>query len=278
MNTAENTRLSANDVNNQLIDDFSELFNVIDTIKQVVDGALELYSNILNFLASPFYVLAAAFGLSGVVSSLSSFVALFNDPGGLGVAISNLFNLSDKTRLALANNTMSASDQDRYLIQSATGLLLMLQDTAIQPVVNDNVNSQLSTIMTGNINASNALIRRLLLVQTAGISSYLNCVIYNDIILFLNKFLAAIDAEMLLVNSDLVYQSLLTMRISVYTDLTMRSHSSARLITYQPINILPAIVLSYELYQSPLRDQEIIDRNNIKNPNFIDQSVLVLNE
>lgn len=68
---------------------------------------------------------------------------------------------------------------------------------------------------------------------------------------------------------DDVYKSLLDLRASLAKDVSARGADLKRLITYTPLQTLPAAIIAYQLYGDPNREAEIIARNKIRHPLFV---------
>jgi prophage DNA circulation protein len=169
----------------------------------------------------------------------------------------------------------SLSGKDSTLAPAVRGLARMaVHPTLAQPA------ATYTTATTAQINANTAAIlantRQLLLVQAVGLSSYLNCSIYDDTLAVKKELAAALDAEALLTNDDDLYQSLIDARAAMWADLTERSRNSARLSQITPNDVLPMLVIAYDYYEDAGRDLEIETRNKIVNPGFIPVAPLLV--
>jgi len=78
----------------------------------------------------------------------------------------------------------------------------------------------------------------------------------------------AIDVEQQTA-SDEVFNALADLRTAVVRDINTRATDLARLIPYTPKATLPAVVLAYSLYGDATRDADVISRNNIAHPGFV---------
>jgi prophage DNA circulation protein len=102
---------------------------------------------------------------------------------------------------------------------------------------------------------------------------------YDDLISIRDDVLKVIDAEMLLCDSDDIYQVLEQARSAVYQDMTERAEGKAKLVNFTLSEVTPAIVLAYDYYGDASRDSEIIERNKIANGSFVPATTLkLLNE
>jgi prophage DNA circulation protein len=71
---------------------------------------------------------------------------------------------------------------------------------------------------------------------------------------------------------DLVWQALSEARLAIVRDINFRAGDLAKIITYTPPATMPAILIAHALYGSDdieAREDDIIMRNGITNPNFV---------
>lgn len=92
---------------------------------------------------------------------------------------------------------------------------------------------------------------------------------YEELIGVRDELLSCIDEEMLKTSNDNVYQALEEARAAVWEDMTLRSENRARLLSFTPSEVQPALVLAYDYYGDSSRDTEIVERNNIRRPGFV---------
>jgi len=78
----------------------------------------------------------------------------------------------------------------------------------------------------------------------------------------------ALDEQMQTAADD-SYRALQDVRVALVNDMTTRAANLKRISRFTPQTTLPAVVLAYRLYQDPLKDSDIIARNNIKHPGFV---------
>ena len=79
----------------------------------------------------------------------------------------------------------------------------------------------------------------------------------------------SLDAAAEKTASDAVYYALENMRRVVVEDLNSRAPSLAQVASYTPAITTPALALSYELYETPHRAEELVSRNGIVHPGRI---------
>lgn len=92
---------------------------------------------------------------------------------------------------------------------------------------------------------------------------------YDDLIAVRNEILEAIDEESLKVSSDLIYEALCESRSAVYEAITQRAEKQARLVSFKPSSVQPALVLAYDYYGDASREAEIVGRNKIRHSGFV---------
>ena len=92
---------------------------------------------------------------------------------------------------------------------------------------------------------------------------------YDDLIAVRNEILEAIDEESLKVSSDPIYEALCESRSAVYEAITQRAENQARLVSFKPSSVLPALVLAYDYYGDASREAEIVGRNKIRHSGFV---------
>lgn len=97
---------------------------------------------------------------------------------------------------------------------------------------------------------------------------------YDEMIDVRNELLACIDEEMLKTKDDTIYQALEAARAAVWEDLTVRAEDHSKLVDFTPSEVEPALVVAYDYYGDAARDDEIVQRNNIRRPGFVPATAL----
>lgn len=69
--------------------------------------------------------------------------------------------------------------------------------------------------------------------------------------------------------SDDIYNALSELRLAVFNDISERGADLARIISYTPETTLPALVIAYKLYGDISKTDEIVSRNRIPHPGFV---------
>lgn len=128
-------------------------------------------------------------------------------------------------------------------------------------------NTATRTKMATNKTAANTLIRQALLVQAVGMSATMELPVYDDAVSLKKELLSTLDNEAA-VADDTTYLTLANLRSKVHQDMSARVRDSARLVNVTPKEVMPAIVLAYDLYEDAGRENEIIARNKLRHPGF----------
>ncbi|WP_295379542.1 DNA circularization protein [uncultured Pseudacidovorax sp.] len=106
------------------------------------------------------------------------------------------------------------------------------------------------------------------LIQAAGMTAAMSLPVYDDAAEVRDSVTTALD-EATFTAPDRVYPQLVAVRAAVFADITARMSNAARLLTYTPRQPMPALVLTYDLYEDVDREQEIVDRNGIRHAGFL---------
>jgi prophage DNA circulation protein len=69
--------------------------------------------------------------------------------------------------------------------------------------------------------------------------------------------------------TDAAFAAFSDLRSKVNQDITSKMRNASRLRDYTPLEVMPALVLAYDLYEDPARDAEIAARNKIRHPGFV---------
>lgn len=268
--TAQLSRQAAANLGTASVNRFASVLKIAGQINYAATTALETYGKVLSFLANPLFAMTSAMGYGSLTGNLTSLAALFGQPLTLGWNFAGLLNISGAAKSgALTGSATTAIAKDKALMPIVHGLAKMVTDPALAPPVKTGASSPDAVQIYANNAAIVANTRQLLLVQAVGVTSYLQCAVYDDIIALRNMLAEALDAEALLADDDDVYQALQSARSAMWRDLTDRARNSARLLTYTPADVRPMLVIAYDYYEDAGRDQEITDRNRINHPGFV---------
>lgn len=78
-----------------------------------------------------------------------------------------------------------------------------------------------------------------------------------------------IDQEMARVTDDRLFLALQTVRTDINKDISARLEQTARMAERTPVQVVPALVLAADWYDSADRAGEILARNGIRHPGFV---------
>lgn len=85
---------------------------------------------------------------------------------------------------------------------------------------------------------------------------------------------SAIDQELLRVTDDPLFLALNTVRADVNRDISQRLEQIEKTTLLTPSEVLPALVLAADWYDSAARERDIIGRNRITHPGFVPVTTL----
>ena len=290
--TAALSRKAAAKLEKVSVSRFAKVFAVLGKINALAVKALTLYGKVLSFLSNPVFALAGLLGFGTLPGNIVSLAALFGVPINLGWNFAGLLNLSGKAKTGVLTGIVGVSAVGLAVGSTvastyglASGTTAAANDTLMMPIVRGLTRMAVDPVLaepaprtpttatalqaTANESAILANTRQLLLVQAVGLSSYLDCTIYDDIVAVKNELAAALDAEAMVTDDDELYQALMEARAAICRDLTERSRNSARLNTVTPSDVLPMLVTAYDYYENAGRDAEITQRNKIRHPGFV---------
>jgi prophage DNA circulation protein len=267
--TAAVSRIASDNLEISSVNQFADVFEVLGWADYVTSQALTTIGSVLTFLSNPAFALSSALGYGSLLGNLTSLTGLIGTPITFAWNFAGLLNISGKAKSGeLTGQAQTRQAKDKLLMPMVRGLTRMAADSTLTPPAVTTSASLTSRQATVNERAIKAQTRQLLLVQAVGLTSYLNCTVYDDIVALRAELGAALDAEMLLAANDDLYLSLSAARAAMWRDLTERSRDSARLVTLTPPEVLPVLTIAYDYYEDALRDEEIIARNFIRHPGF----------
>lgn len=267
--TAALSRIAAGNLESASVFSFADVFSVLGQISYVSTQALSVYSRVLNFLANPVFALASALGFSTLPGNLNSLLSLFGSPLDLGWNFAGFLNVSPLAKSGTLTAASTSAAQDAILSPMVRGLTRMANDPILAQPAMTTSTAAVAVRLRQNEKAILAHARQLLLVQAVGLSSYLKCAVYDDVVAVRSELAAALDAEATLATDDDLYQAITAARTAIWRDLTERSRGSARLVTITPPAVLPMLVIAYDYYEEAGRDAEIVARNGIGYPGFV---------
>lgn len=124
--------------------------------------------------------------------------------------------------------------------------------------------------------AARALVQRSAVIEAARQSSLATFDTADQAMTMQTLLLDQLDDQMLAVDpvtgfpiDDTVYQSLASLRAAVAEDLHTRGARLPDLVKFTPSATLPALVVAHQIYGDATRADEIVTRNQIANPVFV---------
>lgn len=264
--TSQQTITSVEVLEETAIEEFSEVFSVEDLpaygVEDAIGAAEGAVGAIENAVANVGGVLADPIGtLEGVFDGLA-----MGNPVSVG---RKLFGVFSKSAAVLGNANRMVTG---YSVSDAINLnraLATLRALGLFPrEERSGTTTPIRTQILDNRDAINDLMRAAIITQVGGMTAVMPLPVYDDAMQLRDETLAAIDNEMLLA-SDAMYVALADTRAKVHTDMTSRAQNAVRIREIKPSQVVPGVVLAYDLYESVDREGEIIARNGIRNPGFV---------
>lgn len=259
----DQSRKAADMMSSTAVDDFAAIFSVDGFPSFVSVDALDKFSAALNVVQG---VSGRAGGIlqspvSGLIGELSRFAS---NPRSLAQQVMGLFSQGRMLSATVSGWFGSGHAANQRALSVVTASVLAYPPVPAPSLLLSPSRQQISI----NESAINALMRRALLMQATSMIADMDLPVYDDAVTLRRDLVHALDTESLTA-TDEVYQALQTARVAVYQDVTGRLSSASRLIQITPVEPVPALVLSYDLYEDISRDGEITSRNRIKHPGFI---------
>ncbi|MCK5642880.1 MAG: DNA circularization N-terminal domain-containing protein [Gammaproteobacteria bacterium] len=120
----------------------------------------------------------------------------------------------------------------------------------------------------GNQTAMTALVKSLVTVETCRASVQVPLASYDQAKEIQDELAAALD-DLMDTADDESYNALTELRTAITRHLANASADLPRVVEYTPATALPALVIAHQLYGDSRRDQDIIDRNDLRNPGIV---------
>ncbi|HEY9211099.1 MAG TPA: DNA circularization N-terminal domain-containing protein [Methylotenera sp.] len=258
--TSTQSLLAADVLETNAIDDFTENFSVDSLPEFAVTDAITEFNEGLTSIDGA--LTSAGVVLSNPLSLLSDDLAdLIRTPGQLATRFFGIFAKGN----AVLSQISGLGDINAINMLNA---LTTLRLTSLFSQRYSGGNTPTRARMVQNKNAINTLVRQALIAQSAGMVAAMPLPVYDDAIVIKNELLATIDTEIETANDE-TYLALKTLRSKTYADITARTQGAARLKNITPKEVMPALVLAYDLYEDTGRDGEIIERNKVRHPGFV---------
>lgn len=240
-------------VSEQLVADLTEFIGVaggyLDGLHQILRDPLGTLLELAGLPGNPITAAEEEIGLPQ--SLLDAVLGLYYRSANI---LGDLFGSSTGSTDALNRNAVIALSE-----MSAAFGSIAVAPTSAAPATYQAQRNRYATAV---------LFQRSALIQAAGMTSAMVIPVYDDANLIRTALTSAID-DAALAAADDVYVPLQTLRTRVHADLTARMTNAARLRDFTPRAVMPALVLAYDLYEDPMREIEIVQRNAVRHPGFL---------
>lgn len=124
------------------------------------------------------------------------------------------------------------------------------------------------TAQANNQNAINVITSRAAVIEAARASASIEYVSVDQAAATRDIIVEQLETESLTAPDELFY-ALNTLRVAVIKDINLRSANLSKVVNYTPKATLPALVLAYQIYGDSTRADEIVSRNRIAHPGFV---------
>ena len=279
------SRLAADSLLSQCFDSFASKFSLVSEAMdlaldadRVLSSAVSEFTAIIDGIKNADFIgtLQLDDALNALKSSALSVIS--SEPDTIADKVQNAFNVAalGRTQQNWRAAVISASDA--------------VSAETLAPVSEDALSSTDKMIDT-NTNALRELFRQTVTAQAVGMSSLIgtagdiqasgispSVAIRDDVLSCRAALVSVLNAEEGYVTNTDQIEAVRTARSSVWNDLSSRAENARQLVTVNLPAPVPALVLAYQRYGDALRDQEIIDRNRINNPNFVAGEVKLLDK
>jgi prophage DNA circulation protein len=258
--TATQSQIAADDLQSACIADFTDNFTVDNLPDFAVQDAITGFGGALTSIDSA--LTSAGVVLANPLSLLSDDMAtLVRTPAELA----NLFFAIYAKGAAVLNVASGLGDVNAL---NMLNTLTTLRLSSIFNTTHTAGRTPTRVQMVQNSKAIETMVRQSLIVQAAGMTATMPLPVYDDAMVLKAEILSTIDAEVETA-SDSTYLVLKTLRSKTYADITARTQGAASLQNIAPNEVMPALVLAYDLYEDTGREVEITDRNKVRHPGFV---------
>lgn len=282
-----------------VLDDASNMFNNVTDAFQYVDSGISAASRLMqgdlsvllsppssgmNFVNRLQTMWRAGTKLSGNASDLMSMIkGLTGVTLDSGLAPRGVWKTDSKT-------TQAQSTQRNYVAQSVrttaiseaaaavtslpqtSNRTLTRQQDPQQPVVVSHPAVSNIRPDSGNAVSDSDTTAKATVSASSGVTTSLDnstVISWDDLAQVRDSLNEAIDLEMERVSDDGLYQALVTVRTDVNRDISARLEQVERMTERTPLQVMPALVLAADWYDSASRAGDITARNGIRHPGFV---------
>lgn len=237
--------------------DLGKLFDYAEGVANLADKAMALLSTDPKIFATR---LAGALGLSRWATTVSAW-------RGVAKSLKNLCKhdkLKARTKAYAERKVEPMSDVTRQVMKSQAAIETLVRQLLIAQMVG------VSTLVATSKDVSSPDGEEDTRTTTRS---------YDEIVELRDELCQVLDDELLMEESDEMYQTLDEARTAIFDVLTHKADALQHVVIVKPDDVFPAVVLAYDYHDDADRDLEIARRNSVEHEGFCPASELrVLSE
>ena len=237
--------------------DLGKLFDYAEGVANLADKAMALLSTDPKIFATR---LAGALGLSRWATTVSAW-------RGVAKSLKNLCKhdkLKTRTKAYAERKGEPMSDVTRQVMKSQAAIETLVRQLLIAQMVG------VSTLVATSKDVSSPDGEEDMRTTTRS---------YDEIVELRDELCQVLDDELLMEESDEMYQTLDEARTAIFDVLTHKADALQHVVIVKPDDVFPAVVLAYDYHDDADRDLEIARRNSVEHEGFCPASELrVLSE
>lgn len=237
--------------------DLGKLFDYAEGVANLADKSMALLSTDPKIFATR---LAGALGLSRWATTVSAW-------RGVAKSLKNLCKhdkLKARTKAYAERKGEPMSDVTRQVMKSQAAIETLVRQLLIAQMVG------VSTLVATSKDVSSPDGEEDTRTTTRS---------YDEIVELRDELCQVLDDELLMEESDEMYQTLDEARTAIFDVLTHKADALQHVVIVKPDDVFPAVVLAYDYHDDADRDLEIARRNGVEHEGFCPASELrVLSE
>lgn len=237
--------------------DLGKLFDYAEGVANLADKAMALLSTDPKIFATR---LAGALGLSRWATTVSAW-------RGVAKSLKNLCKhdkLKARTKAYAERKGEPMSDVTRQVMKSQAAIETLVRQLLIAQMVG------VSTLVATSKDVSSPDGEEDTRTTTRS---------YDETVELRDELCQVLDDELLMEESDEMYQTLDEARTAIFDVLTHKADALQHVVIVKPDDVFPAVVLAYDYHDDADRDLEIARRNSVEHEGFCPASELrVLSE
>lgn len=243
----------AGDLDSAAVTAFADTFSLDGWPDFIAEGALSDMTDALDFMETAL----SLSGLGALASVRSELTALIIDATALAAGVQSLFQAFGAADGGASTLALSAAATYRPGRTLATQTPTGQQEQA-------------------NQSAIAALVRRAALAQASRAASVTRWTVRDEALAIRESLAARYRDEEDATLSSTVFGALSAARLATVRDIGQRAKPLPRLREITPPGPMPALVLSYDLYETTEREADIVARNRIVHPGFVPRQPLLV--